>query len=151
MPVTLNAEQQELLHEEVSAFLALLSDEARPRYQSLADAVQEGVLPDETLEPVGNLLEAGLQTGRIRAMHRASGEQALLRLFGQTPAGKALADLTSDVNKALAQLAEQQIESMRVVTRVPGTYLLQITTDSHEMTLRFGPDGPGVESVALGS
>jgi hypothetical protein len=151
MPVTLNSEQQELLSEEVKAFLALLSAEARPRYEPLATAVEEGVLPDDTLEPVGTLLEAGLQTGRIRAMHRAPGEQVALRLFGQTPAGKALAELTADVNKALAQLAEQTIESIRVVTRVPGTYLLQITTDSHEMTLRFGPDGPGVESVALGS
>jgi hypothetical protein len=151
VPVTLKPEEQELLGEEVSAFLALLSDEGRSRYEPLASAVKEGVLPDETLEPVGNLLEAGLQTGRIRAMHRASGEQALLRLFGQTPAGKALAELTSDVNKALGQISGQQIESMRVVTRIPGTFLLQITTESHEMTLRFGPDGPGVESVAVGS
>src|SRR5687768_12302062 len=72
MPVTLKPEEQELLGEEVSAFLALLSDEGRSRYEPLASAVKEGVLPDETLEPVGNLLEAGLQTGRIRAMHRAS-------------------------------------------------------------------------------
>ncbi len=149
MAIELKTEERELLQEEVSSFLALLTEEGRTRYGTLADAVQTGTLPDEALGPVGDLLEVGLQTGRIRKLHRASGEQALLRVFGRTPAGQALTAQTADVNRALGELAGQEIESMRVLTRVPGTHLLQISTGEAELTLRFGPDGIAVESVAL--
>lgn len=150
MPIELSADERELLHEEVRDFLALLSDDARPRYRALVSAVEEGVLPDDALAPVGDLLEVGLQTGRIRKLHRAPGEQTLLRLFGKTPAGKAQAEAAADVNRALGHLAGQEIESLRLLARVPGTYLLHIGTASCEITLRLGPDGAAVESVALG-
>ena len=150
MPLDLKTDEQELLQEEVTAFLDLLTDEARPRYAAIAESVRAGSLPDDALGPVGDLLEVGLQTGRIRKLHRASGEQALLRLFGKTPAGQAQAEQTADVNRALAQLAGQEIESARVITRIPGTHLLNLVTDGAEITLRFGPDGIAVESVALG-
>jgi hypothetical protein len=151
MAITLGPEEQELLREELAAFGALLPDAAaRARYDAAAAAVEAGELPDEALEPIGNLLEVGLQTGRIRKLHRAAGEQALLRLFGKTPAGQALAAATAEVNNALQQLDGQTIESVRVHTRVPGTHLLMISTDACEVTLRFAPDGVAVESIAVG-
>ena len=151
MPVKLKADEQELLREELAAFARLLPDEAaRAPYDAVAAAVEAGELPDEALTPLGSLLEVGLQTGRIRKLHRASGEQALLRLFGKTPAGQALAEATAEVNQALAQLEGQEIESMRVHTRVPGSHLLMISTNACEITLRFTPDGVGVESIAVG-
>ncbi|HET6314892.1 MAG TPA: hypothetical protein VFG86_00435, partial [Chloroflexota bacterium] len=70
--------------------------------------------------------------------------------FNQTPAGRAQAEQTADVNRALAQLDGQQIESVRLLTRVPGVFLLQIGTESLELTLRLGPDGAAVESVGVG-
>jgi hypothetical protein len=150
MAIDLKPDEQELLQFELSAFLPLLTDAARPRYEALSEAVAQGVLPDEGLEPVGDLLEVGFQTGRIRKLHRAPGEQALLRLFEKTPAGQALSKQTADLNTALGQLAGQTVESLRVLTRVPGVYLLQVATDTCTLTLRFSPDGAGVESVALG-
>src|SRR5919197_1637115 len=105
MPVTLKPEEQELLREELAAFAGLLTEaDARARYAEVAAAVEAGELPDEALGPIGSLLEVGLQTGRIRKLHRAAGEQALLRLFGKTPAGQALAASTAEVNNALKQL-----------------------------------------------
>ncbi|MGH2355453.1 MAG: hypothetical protein ACRDI2_00210 [Chloroflexota bacterium] len=151
MPVTLKPEEQELLREELLAFAASLPEgEAPARYAEVAAAVEAGELPDETLGPIGSLLEVGLQTGHGRRLHRAAGEQALLRLFGKTPAGQALAEATADVNKALQQLEGQTIETARVLTRVPGTHLLMLSTDACEITLRFSPDGVGVESIAVG-
>jgi hypothetical protein len=150
MPVELKPDEQELLQFEVGALLPLLTDAARPRYEALAAAVDGGVLPDEALAPIGDLLEVGLQTGRIRKLHRAPGEQALLRLFDKTPAGQTRAQQTVDLNRALGQLAGQQIETLRVITRVPGVHLLQVATDTCTLTVRFGPDGADVESVALG-
>jgi hypothetical protein len=151
MPVSLKPDVQELLQQELRAFAETFAPDERPAgFDELVAAVASGELPDELLGPIGNLLEPGLQTGRIRHFHRAPGEQALLRLFAQTPSGKAHATAVADVNAALARLAGQEIESVRVVMRTPGTYLLQIGTDDLEMTLRFTPDGTGVESVALG-
>ena len=149
MPVPLTADDQELLREEVRAFAEAMPD-GDTRLGPLAAAVNAGSLPDEALDDVGAILEAGFQTGRIRRMHRAPGEQALLRLYGKTPAGAALATAVSHVNKALAQLEGQTIESVRLHSRLPGVILMMIGTDSVEMTLRFGPEGPGVESVAVG-
>ncbi|HET6316318.1 MAG TPA: hypothetical protein VFG86_07665, partial [Chloroflexota bacterium] len=148
MALALKAEEQELLREEVSALIRALPDEPSPpppdaladvpyvgtstrlsvreRYAPLAAGIEAGELPDETLDAAGELLELGLQSGRIRRQHRANGEQALLRLFNQTPAGRAQAEQTADVNRALAQLDGQQIESVRLLTRVPGVFLLQI-------------------------
>jgi hypothetical protein len=151
MAIALKPDDQELLREEVGALLQALPDEAvRARYAPLAAGVEAGALPDETLDAAGELLELGLQSGRIRRQHRANGEQALLRLFNQTPAGQAMAQQTADVNKALAQLDGQEIESVRLLMRVPGVFLLQIGTDSLELTLRLGPDGAAVESVGVG-
>jgi hypothetical protein len=151
MPVSLKPDVQELLREELSAFAAATPrDELPATYHALVSAVEAGELPDTLLGATGNLLEVGLQTGRVRQFHRASGEQALLRLYGQTPNGQAHAKAVSEVNAALGRLAGQEIESLRVVMRVPGSYLLQIGTSDCEMTLRFTPDGAGVESVAIG-
>ena len=150
MPVELKPDEQELLQFEVGAFLPLLTDAAKPRYEALSEAVDDGVLPDEALGPIGDLLEVGLQTGRIRKLHRAPGEQAVLRLFDKTPAGQARAQQTADLNRALGQLAGQTVESLRVITRVPGVHLLQVATDTCTLTVRFGPDGASIESVSLG-
>jgi hypothetical protein len=151
MPVTLRSDVQELLREELAAFVGVLSPEEVPaEYAAVAAAVEAGELPDEVLGPVGSLLEVGLQTGRIRKVHRAAAEQSLLRLYHQTPAGQAQARMISELNAALAQVEGQQIESMRVLMRVPGTYLLQISTDACEITLRFTPDGADVDSVSVG-
>jgi hypothetical protein len=151
MAVALKPDVQELLLEELKAFAASVPDQERPAgFGALQGAVEQGELPDSLLGPVGNLLEVGLQTGRIRQFHRAPGEQALLRLFAQTPNGQAHARAVAEVNSALERLAGQEVESLRVVMRVPGSYLLQIGTDACEITLRFTPDGAGVESVAVG-
>lgn len=151
MAIKLNEEDQELLREEVAAFGGDVPEgEVRERYARLARAVDEGDLPDDVLTTLGILLELGLQSGQARQRHRAAAEQRLLRLFGQTPAGKARAATITDVNAALAQLQEQQIETVRVHARRPGDYLLLISTDACEITLRFSAEGAGVESVAVG-
>ena len=121
MAVQLKPDVQELLLEELKAFAASIPDQERPAgFGALQGAVEQGELPNSLLGPVGNLLEVGLQTGRIRQFHRAPGEQALLRLFAQTPNGQAHARAVAEVNSALERLAGQEVESLRVVMRVPG-------------------------------
>jgi hypothetical protein len=151
MSLTLKPEEQELLREEVAAFLAAAPNEqAHAECAALLATVEAGEVPDDALGALGEVLEIGLQTGRIRKIHRALGEQTLLRLFHKTPAGAAHTQGVNDLNAALAQLEGQQIESVRVLARVPGTYLVMISTDDVELTLRFSPDEAAVESVGVG-
>jgi len=159
MPVSLTPDVQELLQEELRAFADAFPADARPAgVAALVAAVAAGELPDELPDalpdalpgPVGHLLEPGLQTGRSRHVHRASGEPALLRLFARTPAGTAHATAVAEVNAALARLAGQELETVRVVLRTPGTDLLQLGTDDGGMTLRSATEGAGVERGALG-
>ncbi len=151
MAVTLTSEEQELVLEEVRAFGAVLQEAGEEaRYRALAEAVERGEVPDDALGLLGQILGIGLQTGRIRKLHRASGEQALLRVFARTPAGAAHHRALAELNRALEQLAGQRIEAVRATARVPGSYLLLISTEDCELTLRFTPDEAGVESVAVG-
>ena len=150
MSLVLKPEEQELLREEVAAFAAAAGERARADYAALLSSIDAGDVPDACLPLLGELLEVGLQTGRIRKIHRAAGEQALLRLFHKTPAGEAHTRSLADLNRALEQLAGQEIETVRVVARTPGSYLVQVSTGECELTLRFTPDGAGVESVAIG-
>src|SRR5437867_3808941 len=105
MPLTLKGEERELLQEEVAAFVAAIPDaDTRVAYQPLLDAIQGGEVPDAALDALGGILEVGLQTGRIRKIHRALGEQTLLRLYHKTPAGEAQTKGLADLDKALGQL-----------------------------------------------
>ncbi|HEX2037901.1 MAG TPA: hypothetical protein VHS99_27325 [Chloroflexota bacterium] len=151
MPIKLKSEEQDLLREELADFAATLPEgEVPPPFSAMVAAVEAGELPDEVLHDIGRLLEIQLQTGHVRQVHRAAGEQTLLRLYNQTPPGRARATSLAEVNRALEQLAGQEIETVRAVARGPGSVLLMISTNACEITLRFTPEDVGVESVAVG-
>ncbi len=84
--------EQELLEQEINALGQLLRDPAaRARYTELRDQIRDGEVAEELLGHLGNVLELGLQSGRLRKLYGADGEQALTRLFHRTPAGGRLA------------------------------------------------------------
>lgn len=147
----IGATEQELLDQEIGALGAVLRDaRARERYSALREAVREGEVPDELLGHLGNLLELGLQSGRLRALYGADGEQALTRVFHRTPAGASLSDDARAVTEALSGLQEQQIEDIRISALGPGTYGLVIGTDRCQVSVRLDRAGVRVESLAVG-
>src|SRR3954449_2367976 len=96
------AVEQELLVPEIAAFSRALHDpEARARYDDLNRAVQEGEVEDDLVGHLSNVLEIGLQSGRLRRFYGADGEQALARLFHRTPTGARLSDAAKAVTEAL--------------------------------------------------
>ncbi len=143
--------EQELLTQEINALAPLLRDQnARARYSALRDAVREGDVPEDLLGHLGNVLELGLQSGRLRALYGADGEQALTRLFHRTPAGASLQDEARSVSHALNGLQTQTIEEIRVSALGPGSYGLMIDTDRCQINIRLDRGGARVESVAVG-
>jgi hypothetical protein len=149
--MNLNATEGELLSGEITLFGAVLRDPAaRARYAELREAVAEGFVPDELLGHLGNVLEIGLQSGRLRNLYGADGEAALAAVFRRTPAGAALHDAATSVTHALSSLQGQAIEGIKVSALGPGSYGLSIDTQGCSMELRLDRGGVRVQSVVIG-
>ncbi|MFY9825121.1 MAG: hypothetical protein WAM82_27330 [Thermoanaerobaculia bacterium] len=146
--VTLDAVQRDVLGEELATLAASLQNPtARAPYEELAAAVASGEVEEEHLRRLEGILEMTLQTGRVRRLHGAQGEQALLRLFHRTPRGAAAWRATQAVNDALATLAGQTLEGMLFTVQGPGVFRLGISTDLCRLTLEIDRHGVTVESL----
>jgi hypothetical protein len=143
--------QRELLVEEAGAFRERLKDpEGKARYTELLSAVAADLrVPEHLLGALEDLLELGLQTGRLRRRYTAEGEQALLRLFQRTPRGAAVQEATREANRALEALEGQILRGVSFSARGPGTYGLALETDRGRFTLRIQRDGVWVENVEI--
>jgi hypothetical protein len=149
-PLAVEALQQEILREEIAALAGAVHDpEARGRYGELAAGVEAGAVGGDLLAPLEGLLEMLLQTGRARRMHGADGEQALLRLFHQTPRGAAARRATESVNEALRTLSGQTLESLLFTVQGPGVYRMGLATDRCRLTLEIDRHGLSVESLEV--
>jgi hypothetical protein len=142
--------QREPLLEELGALIGSLRDAgSRAPFEELAAAVAAGEVGEDLLHRLEGLLEMTLQTGRARRVHGAQGEQALLRLFHQTPRGAAARRATQAVNDALSTLAGQTIEGMLFTVQGPGVFRLGLSTDACRLTLEIDRHGVSVESLEV--
>ncbi|GAC1334926.1 MAG: hypothetical protein NVSMB22_27510 [Chloroflexota bacterium] len=147
----IQATEQELLLPEIVIFAQAAQDPAsQARYRELQTAVREGDVGDELVGHLSNVLEVGLQSGRLRRAYGADGEQALVKLFHRTPAGAALSDAANEVTHALTALQGQRVEDIRISALGPGSYGLMIDTDRCQINMRFSRAGVSVENVAIG-
>jgi hypothetical protein len=148
--LSLDAAQREVLLEELATMVvSLRGPGAREPYEELAAAVDEGAVGEDLLGRLEGFLEMLLQTGRVRKIHGAEAEQALLRLFHQTPRGSAARRSTQSVNAALASLEGQTIENLLFTVQGPGVYRLGIATDHCRLTLEIDRHGVTVESLEV--
>jgi hypothetical protein len=146
-----SAVEQELLAPEIRSYAGALGDAgAREKYLVLLVAVEDGEVPDDLLGHLSNVLEVGLQSGRLRKFYGADGEQALARLFHRTPAGARLAATAQEVTTALEALHGQTIADIKIAAAGPGGYRLTIDTDRCEITVRLDRSGVDVENLAIG-
>jgi hypothetical protein len=146
--LAVDAGQRELLLEELAALVvSLRGSEACEPWEDLAAAVDAGEVEEPLLGRLETILEMTLQTGRARRVHGADGEQALLRLFHQTPKGAAARRATQAVNETLATLAGQCLEGALFTVQGPGVYRLGLRTDRCKLTLEIDRHGVSVESL----
>src|SRR5439155_27192477 len=95
------------------------------------------------------LLELGLQTGRLRAVYGPGGEQAALRLFRKLPRGKELEASAREVTGALASLVGKPLESASIQATGPSTFLVSLAVDGLELSVRLDRQGARLTSVGL--
>jgi len=148
MATKVSGEAQEVARAEAQAVLSLVQDEGRrSRLADVVAAVDEGLVEGPDADALAELLELGLQTGRVRALYGPGGEQAALALFRRLPLGKEIAETTRELNEALSALEGRTIEKVTVSAVGPGEYGVTVSTEDFEIALRLGKAGARVASI----
>lgn len=145
----LKGEAREVALAESQAVLAMARDDAmRARLAELVAAIDNGSVDGETEELLEQVLELGLQAGRIRAYYGPGGEQAALTTIRRLPHGRARTASARDVTSALAALGGATLERVAITAVAPGTYSLSITAGGFEASVRLDNGGARLVSLA---
>ena len=148
--IALSGEAAEVALGEAQAVLAMLADnERRGRLADLIAAVGDGELAEEDAAALTELLELGLQTGRLRAVYGPGGEQAALRLFRRLPRGKELDSSARDVTGALVSLVGKPLEEARIEATGPGSFLVSLSVEGLDVSIRLDRQGARLTSVGV--
>jgi hypothetical protein len=148
--VTLQGEAQEVALAEAQAVLAMArNDDYRARLASLQAAATEGEVEGEDAETLQELLEVGLQSGRLRALYGPGGESAALSTYRRLPNGAAVAESAREISEALHALVGQELESISVQATGPGAFTLSISAGAAEITVRLDRQGARLHSVGV--
>jgi hypothetical protein len=146
--VRVAGEAAEVARAETQAVLAIVQDERRrERLADLLAALGDGELADPDAGALAELLELGLQSGRIRSLYGPEGEQASLALYRRLPPGRELVESATQLTDALGALAGRTIERVAVNAVGPGEYGVTITTDEVELVLRLGRAGARLATI----
>lgn len=150
MSLALHGEAQEVALAETQAVLARALDGAyRERLASLRAAATEGEVDGEDAETLQELLEVGLQSGRLRALYGPGGERAALTTYRRLPSGAALAESAREVSEALRSFAGQELRSVSLEAVGPGAFTLSLAAGSAEITVRLDRQGARLHSVGV--
>jgi hypothetical protein len=148
--VKLGAEAREVVLGEAQAVLAMVTDEERRgRLASLVAAVDEGEVAGEDAQALEELLELGLQTGRVRALYGPGGEQAALRVYRQLPRGREAGEAAREVTQALAALEGTTLERVALQAVGPAAFVLSLSAGGTELSVRLDRQGARLTSVGI--
>ncbi|MEI8105503.1 MAG: hypothetical protein WCH31_06645 [Actinomycetes bacterium] len=144
----MSGEAAEVARAEAQAVLAMVQDETRRlRLADIVAAVDEGEIGGADADGLAELLELGLQTGRVRSVYGPEGEQAALALYRRLPLGRELTQSTRDLTEALTALEGRTIEKVSVNVVGPGEYGVTISTEDYEIVLRLGRAGARLATI----
>jgi len=147
-PVRVTGQAQEVALAEAQAVRAIASgEEYRGRLAALIAAIDEGEVDDDDAATLEELLELGLQTGRIRAHYGPGGEQAALSLYRKLPRGAELAESAREVTEALRALEGREVGAVELTAVGPGAFALSLAAGDLEISLRLDRQGARVASV----
>jgi hypothetical protein len=148
--IPLRGDAAEVALGEAQAVLSHVVDlERRGRLADLIAAVQDGELGEDEAQALEELLELGLETGRIRSVYGPEGEQAALKTFRRLPGGRALVDSASEVTEALASLEGKTLEDVKVQCTGPGAFVLTLGVEGLELSVRLDRAGARLHSVGV--
>jgi hypothetical protein len=148
--LSLTGEAQEVALAETQAVLVMArDDDYRGRLASLQAAATEGEVDGEDADTLQELLELGLQSGRLRALYGPGGERAALATYRRLPNGSAVAASAREVSEALRTLAGRELLSISLEAVGPGAFTLSIAAGAAEITVRLDRQGARLHSVGV--
>jgi hypothetical protein len=148
--VRLGGEAREVALGEAQAVLAMVHDEERRgRLASLVAAIHDGEVADADAEALEELLELGLQAGRLRALYGPGGEQAALKLYRTLPGGRDLGRSAREVSAALSALEGKTLDSVAIQAVGPSAYVLSVRAEDLELSVRLDRQGARIASVGV--
>lgn len=146
--IALAGEAREVALAETQAVLAMARDDVtRERFAELVAEIDGGEV-DENVELLEQVLELGLQAGRIRAYYGPGGEQAALKTLRRLPRGRARAESAREVSEALATLEGNLLERLTLTAVAPGSFVLSVHAGGLELSVRVDATGARLASVA---
>lgn len=148
--IELSDDEASAVSEAALAFGAALPSDRQGPYRALAAAADEGTVPADQVADLERVCVLALETGKARQLGRAEVEQLLAAVYRRTPGGRALQADAADVNRALAQLAGRELESVRLMWNMPGRYGLSLTVQGISLLLAIEPDGLRVRTLQAG-
>jgi hypothetical protein len=144
----LGGEAREVALAEAQAVLAMAREDAmRARLAELVAAVERGAVDGAAEELLEQVLELGLQAGRIRAHYGPAGEQAALKTLRRLPRGRVRTDSAREVSEALSALAGKTLDRVAIAAVAPGGYTLSIHAGGLEAAVRLDASGARLQSV----
>jgi len=148
--IALNGEAAEVALGEAQAVLALVHDgDRRGRLADLVAAVQDGELDESDAQALEELIELGLQSGRIRSVYGPQGEQAALKTYRRLPGGRELSDSARSVTDALASLEGKVLERVSVNAVGPGAFAITLAVEGLELQVKLDRSGARLHSVGV--
>ena len=148
--VALRGEAAEVALGEAQAVLSMVHDpERRLRLADLVAAIGDGEVDGADAESLEELLELGLQTGRLRALYGPGGEQAALSVYRKLPRGRSASKAAREVSDALQALEGRVLERVSVQAAAPGEYIVEINTEGLQLSVRLGRNGARLGSVGV--
>jgi hypothetical protein len=150
LTVKVSGDAAEIALAEAQAVLAMVGDDRRrERLADLIAAVQDGELGDDDAQSLEEIIELGLQTGRIRGLYGPEGEQAALKTYRKLPRGKELSASARDVTEALAALEGKTIERVTVQSAGPGAWIVGVAADGLELSVRLDRSGARIHALGV--
>ena len=144
--VALRGEAAEVALAEAKAVLAhVVDEERRGRLADLMAAVRDGEVDGDDADALEEVLELGLQTGRVRALYGPGGEAAALKVYRQLPRGREVSQTAREVTDALAG---RTYSSVSVAASGPGAWTLSLVSDGGlQVSVRLDASGARVGAV----
>lgn len=146
----LTSQESAAVGEIVREFAAALPADRAANFGALTDTTASGTVPAALIGALERVCAIALQTGRARSLGSAEIEGLIADVYRRTPAGSELAESSAAVNRALAHLTGRTLRTVRVSTRLPGHYQLQLHVDGVGVAIAFAPDGLTVTSLQAG-
>ena len=122
--------------------------ERRGRLADVVAAVDDGEIDGADADALAELLELGLDTGRVRAVYGPEGEQAALALFRRLPLGKELTAVGTRPERGAgrARAAARSTRSPSTRSGRENTASRSRPTD-YELVLRLGRAGARLATI----